>query len=119
MSTQRAGTAGSTRECPHCRETILDSAVVCPACRHHVKYGAAAREAAEVVTTLRVEGNIRNPIEGGAREYTMVLTIRNGQGQEVARRIVGVGAMQPDEQRTFTLAVEMAPVPEKKTPARH
>ena len=40
----------------------------------------------------------------------MVLTIRNERGDEVARRIVGVGAMQPDEQRSFTLRVEMAPV---------
>ena len=115
------GTAGATRECPHCRETILESAVVCPACRHHVRFGQAARDgAAEVVTTLKVEGSIRNPPEGGAREYTMVLTIRNEQGQEVARRIVGVGAMQPDEQRSFSLAVEMTPASDKaKRPARH
>ena len=37
----------------------------------------------------------------------MVLTIRNERGEEIARRLVGVGAMQPDEQRTFTLSVEM------------
>jgi hypothetical protein len=119
MTTQRAGTAGATRECPHCRETILESAVVCPACRHHVKFGQAARDAAEVVTTLKVEGSIRNPTDAGAREYSMVLTIRNEQGQEIARRIVGVGAMQPDEQRSFTLAVEMTPASDKKRPARH
>ena len=39
----------------------------------------------------------------------MVLTIRNERGEEIARRLVGVGAMQPEEQRTFTLSVEMSP----------
>ena len=39
----------------------------------------------------------------------MVLTIRNERGEEIARKLVGVGAMQPDEQRTFTLSVEMNP----------
>jgi hypothetical protein len=39
----------------------------------------------------------------------MVLTIRNERGEEIARKLVGVGAMRPDEQRTFTLSVEMNP----------
>ena len=58
---------------------------------------------------LVAEGSIRNPVGGGAWEYSMVLTIRNERGEEIARRLVGVGAMQPDEQRTFTLSVEMSP----------
>jgi hypothetical protein len=37
----------------------------------------------------------------------MVLSIRNERGEEVARKIVGVGALQPAEERTFTLAVEV------------
>jgi hypothetical protein len=37
----------------------------------------------------------------------MLLTIRNEQGEEIARQVVGVGALQPDEERTFTLAVEV------------
>ena len=51
-----------------------------------------------------------------------LLTIRNERGDEVARRIVGVGAMQPDEQRSFSLAVEVAPAIGKghgKRSARH
>jgi hypothetical protein len=44
----------------------------------------------------------------------MVLTIRDERGKEIARRLVGVGAMQPDEQRTFTLSVEMVAVGESK-----
>jgi hypothetical protein len=39
----------------------------------------------------------------------MVLTIRNERGEEIARRLVGVGAMQPGEQRSFSLSVEMNP----------
>ena len=31
------------------------------------------------------------------------------RGEEIARKLVGVGAMLPDEQRTFTLSVEMNP----------
>jgi hypothetical protein len=44
----------------------------------------------------------------------MVLTIRNERGEEIARRLVGVGAIQPDEQRTFTLSVEMVAAGEAK-----
>jgi len=43
----------------------------------------------------------------------MVLTIRNERGEEIARRLVGVGAIHPDEQRTFTLSVEMVATSEK------
>ena len=73
----------------------------------------AVRSVPESVTSLRVEGAIRNPAEGGAWEYSMVLTIRNERGEDIARRIVGVGAMQPEEQRTFTLSVEMVPAGDK------
>lgn len=114
MTAPRAGTPGATRTCPHCRETILESAAVCPACRHHLRFEApVAGASAAVVSPLRVEGSIRNPGDGGAWEYSMVLTIRNERGEEIARRLVGVGAMQPDEQRTFTLSVEMSATGEK------
>ena len=36
----------------------------------------------------------------------MIMSIRNERGEEVARQIVGVGALAPSESRTFTLAVE-------------
>ena len=114
MTTAHPGAAGATRICPHCRETILESAGVCPACRHKLRFSepASAIEAPASVP-LRVEGSIRNPADGGAHEYSMVLTIRNERGEEIVRRLVGVGALQPDEQRTFTLSVEMTAAPEK------
>ena len=36
----------------------------------------------------------------------MIMSIRNERGEEVARQIVGVGALSPSESRTFTLSVE-------------
>ena len=36
-----------------------------------------------------------------------MISIRNEKGEEVSRQVVGVGALQPDEERTFTLAVEV------------
>lgn len=122
MSSPRPGQAGATRTCPHCKATILESALVCPACRHHLRFepGAAAATA-PLITPLRVEGSIRHPAEGGAWEYCVVLSIRNDRGDEVARQVVGVGAMQPGEQRTFTLAVEVTPATGKagKKTTRH
>lgn len=114
MTAPRTGLPGATRSCPHCQETILESAAVCPACRHHLRFAAPVAEAgAAAQTPLRVEGQFRNPAEGGTWEYSMVLTIRNERGEEIARRIVGVGAIQPEEQRTFTLSVEMLPANDK------
>ena len=121
MSAQRPGTPGATRTCPHCRETILESAAVCPSCRHHLRFEPRAADAAsapEAVTPLRVEGCIRNPTDAGTWEYSMVLTIRNERGEEIARRLVGVGALHPDEQRTFTLSVEMVSTGDKGAPKR-
>ena len=119
MSAQRPGMPGATRTCPHCKETILESAAVCPVCRHHLRYDPAASRTtvtapgSEAFTPLRVEGSLRNPAGGDAWEYTMVLTIRNERGEEIARKIVGVGAMQPEEQRTFSLSVELTSSPDK------
>ena len=110
MTTVPPGTAGATRTCPHCRETILESAAVCPACRHKLRFSEpTSATAVSASTPLRVEGSFRNPADSGAWEYSMVLTIRNERGEEIARKLVGVGAMRPDEQRTFTLSVEMNP----------
>ena len=106
MTTARPGTAGATRTCPHCRETILESASVCPACRHKLRFSDATDAGAAASVPLRVDGSFRNP-DSGAWEYSMVLTIRNERGEEIARKLVGVGAMQPGEQRSFSLSVEM------------
>ncbi|MGA8277733.1 MAG: hypothetical protein WB784_06020 [Rhodanobacteraceae bacterium] len=113
----RPGNAGATRICPHCKATILDSASVCPACRHHLKFDPVARARAKRTTSaLRVEGTLRHPSAGDAWEYSMVLTIRNDRGEEIDRKLVGVGAMHPGEQRTFTLTVDICAGDDTETP---
>lgn len=115
MSSARPGTPGTTRACPHCKATILDSAIVCPVCRHHLRFDQRMSESTHPsFSALRVEGTIRHPAAGEPWEYSMLLTIRNDRGEEVARQIVGVGALLPDEQRTFTLSVDVfTPAPGK------
>ena len=112
MSSVRPGSPGATRECPHCRETILESASVCPACRHYLRFNAgvdASQPPAPALTPLRIEGSIRHPADGEPWEYTVVVSIRNNRGEEIAHKLIGVGAMNPNEQRTFTLSVEAVP----------
>lgn len=55
---------------------------------------------------LLVEGTLEGPADGGALEYTMLLTIRNERGEEIARELVGVGALRQGESRRFTLSVQ-------------
>ncbi|MCL6711299.1 hypothetical protein [Pseudoxanthomonas sp. z9] len=121
MSSPRPGMAGATRTCPHCKTTILESAAICPACRHHLRFdeaSLAAARTAQTVVPLKVEGSVRHPADGGPWEYSVVMSIRNDRGEEVTRQVVGVGAMQPGEQRTFTLSVEMFPRPGGRGPRR-
>jgi hypothetical protein len=117
MSTVRQSAPGTTRVCPHCKSTILESASVCPKCRHHLRFDpGAAKRALPSFSPLRVEGVIRHPPSGEAWEYSVMLSIHNDRGEEIARQIVGVGALNPDEQRTFTLAVEVFTPSQDKIP---
>jgi len=107
MSSGRLPNAGATRECPHCRETILESAGVCPACGHYLRFGGRDNATqVPALTPLRIEGSIRHPPDGDPWEYTVVVSIRNDRGEEIARKLIGVGALKANEQRTFTLSVE-------------
>jgi hypothetical protein len=140
MSSIRSGNPGATRACPHCKETILESASVCPACRHHVRFasagpspglgntntstGSSAQNAepleSPVITALKIEGSIRQPADVAAWEYSVVVSIKNEQGKEIARKLIGVGAMAPEELRTFNLSVEVVPSKGKgATKTRH
>lgn len=108
MSTARPTAPGTTRRCPHCRATILDSASLCPQCRHHLRFDPGAKERAEAVATpFKVEGTIRQPGSGPAAEYSVVVAIRNETGEEIGRHVVGVGAIQPSGARSFILTVEV------------
>ncbi len=102
----KAGEIGATRACPHCKATILESAPVCPACKGHLRFGeASVRKALD--RPLAIEGTLSQPPGGVAVEYSVVIAIRNERGEEVGRHVVGVGAMQPGESRTFSLAVDV------------
>ena len=109
MSTVRRTPAGATRTCPHCRAVILQSTSVCPSCRKHVRFaqGAGGGAAVPTFSPLRVEGAIRHPKVGEAWEYAVTISITDDRGEEVARQIVGVGAIEPGEQRKFTFSVDV------------
>ena len=113
------GVTGEAWNCPHCGERILRSAVTCPACHRHLRVDAVAlvRPHLTMVCPLSVDGTIRHPDTEAGCEYSVLIEVRDGHGEMLARRIVGVGAFGPGETRTFSVRVEMH-VPEKATPAR-
>jgi Zn finger protein HypA/HybF involved in hydrogenase expression len=96
--------AGATRTCPHCRATILESAIVCPGCRHHLRFDKDAKPggAAATHTAWQIDGTI-----------DAERTERNERNEEIARQIINVGALQGVERRTFSLSIEMS---DPKTP---
>lgn len=99
--------AGKTRTCPHCKATILESAMVCPGCQHHLRFDPAAQRMLPAATPLTVEGTVRHPKGSDSWEYSIVLCVRNGRGEELTRQVVGVGVLAPDDVRSFSLAVEL------------
>jgi len=107
MSTARLANPGKTRVCPHCRSEILASANVCPACRHHLRFGLNAdQQALKTFSALAVEGTLTHP-GPTAWEYAVVVSVRNERGEETARQVVSVGALQPSEQRSFSVSVDV------------
>ncbi len=106
----RVATPGKTRICPHCKTTILESASVCPGCQHHLRFdpnSIVERRAQPTFSALRVEGAFRNPEGVDSWEYSVVVSIRNDRGEEVARKVVGVGALDPRDSRTVMLSVDV------------
>jgi hypothetical protein len=110
VNTGRVVLTGKTRTCPHCKSTILESASVCPACQHHLRFDPKAiveRRLQPAFSALRVEGGFKHPAGGEPWEYSVVISIRNDRGEELARKVVGVGALMPNEGRTVTLSVDV------------
>jgi len=105
---ERRATVGKTRSCPHCRATILESAAVCPACRHHLRFesrrGEEPRPASQVA--LKVSGEFART-GSGPGEYHVVVVIRDAGGAELARKVIGVGGLAPGEERKVELSVEI------------
>ncbi|MFO1502299.1 MAG: hypothetical protein U1F39_00615 [Steroidobacteraceae bacterium] len=111
--------SGATRTCPHCRATILESAIVCPGCRHHLRFDKDAKPggAAATHTAWQIEGTLDAQRMDATSEYSILITVRNERNEEVARQIVNVGALQGAERRTFSLTIEMSE-PGTTTPRR-
>jgi hypothetical protein len=106
----RPVTPGKTRSCPHCKATILESLSICPGCLHHLRFDQeAAKRQVAATSALRVEGVIQHPSAEEAWEYFVTIAVRNDRGEEVARQVVGVGALQGTERRTFTFSVDVLP----------
>lgn len=105
----RPATAGKTRSCPHCRATILDSAAVCPACRHHLRFDPRkpGDRAAPGEVALGIEGTFSHPPVGEPWEYSVVVVVRDERGEEIARKVVGVGSLSAGETRSVGLSVEV------------
>jgi hypothetical protein len=106
---ERRAAVGKTRSCPHCRATILESASVCPACRHHLRFesrrGSEPAPASQVA--LRVSGQFARAAASGPGEYHVVVVIRDAGGAELARKVIGVGGLAPGEERKVDLTVEI------------
>lgn len=107
MNTARPVSPGKSRRCPHCRSDILESAAVCPVCRHHLRFDQTAEPAGARFSALHVEGTLSHPVDKGAWEYSVVIAVRNQKGEEIARQVVGIGALSGDDQRTFDFSVEV------------
>jgi len=119
MSVARPAAAGRTRTCPHCKATILESASVCPGCQHHLRFDSDAQKQAAARSAFKVEGKIQHSPNEDPWEYCVVISVKNEKGEEVARNIVNVGALQATEQRTFVLSVEvMSPKGSRSEPGR-
>lgn len=106
---ERRAAVGKTRSCPHCRATILESAAVCPACRHHLRFESRRGEqpAPEGQVALKVSGQFARQAAAGPGEYHVVVVIRDAGGAELARKVIGVGGLAPGEERKVDLTVEI------------
>jgi hypothetical protein len=103
-----ANQAGATRTCPHCRATILESAVICPGCKHHLRFDKDARAAnvSATQTAWQIEGTLDAERMDATTEYSILVSVRNERNEEIARQVVNVGALQGAERRVFTVSIE-------------
>jgi hypothetical protein len=120
-SARAVNQAGATRTCPHCRATILESASVCPGCKHHLRFDQNARPGGlpATRTAWQIEGTLDAERMDQATEYSILVVVRNERNEEVARQVVSVGALTGAERRTFSLSIETSePKPTVLSPRR-
>ena len=118
MSSLRSGTPGATRICPHCKATVLETAAVCPGCRHHLRFNAEGSPPVsdEGYCALSVDGSIAHKALNEPCEYFVVFEINDGRGEQLTRQVVGVGVLQPGELRNLHVSVGMRPVRAQAAP---
>ncbi len=91
----------------------MESAAVCPGCNHHLRFGKQAESSQQRAskTALRIEGTVRQPTGAAPCEYSVIVEIKNERGERLGRHVVGVGSLQPQELRSFTLSVDLLGAP--------
>jgi hypothetical protein len=107
-SARAVNQAGATRTCPHCRATILESASVCPGCKHHLRFDQNVRPGGVPATRTawQIEGTLDAERMDQATEYSILVVVRNERNEEVTRSVISVGALTGAERRTFSLSIE-------------
>jgi len=110
MSAARPAALGNTRNCPHCKSTVLASASICPACQHHLRFNLPnAAPAPSGYAALQIEGTVRHKQPDEACEFCVVLSVADEHGKQLSRQVVGVGVLQPEELRRFSVSVNLLP----------
>ncbi len=74
---------------------------ICPACRRHCGSTGEARRAPSFSPFCR-KGRSASAGRASVKVF-ILLSIRSRCGNDIARQVVGVGALHADQQRTFTL----------------
>src|SRR2546423_9303878 len=96
--------AGKARLCPHCKATILQSATICPACDHSLRFDSQRkRRAPPSFSPLRVEGTIKHPAAGEAWGDSIMLSILRREGEGVNPQILKGCALEPQAAPTVHL----------------
>jgi len=110
MSSVRPSALGNTRNCPHCKSTVLASASICPACQHHLRFNLPTAAAAPSgYAALQIEGTVQHKQPDEPCEFCVVLSIADENGKQLSRQVVGVGVLQPEEMRRFSVSVNLLP----------
>ena len=91
---------------------MLESAAVCPGCRHHLRFSGSgqARAADESYCALSVDGTIAHKASASPASIASCWMSADERGEQLVRQVVGVGVLQPGELRRVNLSVEMMPV---------
>lgn len=106
----RSTAPGDSRTCPHCRQTILQSAAICPICHRSLQFDAVKtrrRPRAPTFIPLHIQGMIHHPDSADPWEYTVVVEVQDNEGKSLSRNVTGVGVLQQGEARQFSVRVEV------------